>query len=55
MPSQTTIMTLRLPADLVRKLDPVSKRERRSRTQQILLYIEEGLARARSLPDPMDI
>ena len=51
MPSQTIVMTLRLPADLVPKLNAASKRERRSRTQQILLYIEEGLARARPLPE----
>jgi len=45
MSNQLAVMTLRLPTELVRELDEASQRDRRSRTQQILFYVDEGLAR----------
>jgi metal-responsive CopG/Arc/MetJ family transcriptional regulator len=40
----THAMTFRLPEDLLERLDTVAAKNRRSRTQQILHYIDEGLA-----------
>ena len=44
-------MTLRLDPEIAEKLDELSQRSRRSRTQQILLFVEQGLTRASDAPD----
>ena len=44
MVSKTTFLTVRLPQELKAQVAAVAKREERTASQQVLLYIKQGLA-----------
>ena len=44
-PADTVKMTLYLPADVERRLKRAATKARRSKNAQVVVYVEEGMAR----------
>ena len=50
MVSKTTFLTVRLPQELKAQVAAVAKREERTASQQVLLFIKQGLAAREQQP-----